>query len=844
MNGALIPILFLFSVLGFVSFFKTTKSYEPSSFFTTQPFVHPVCSGNVTISVTSTSRITAGQTIFIENGGYYYIVQVIDMHHIIVQNQCTQGNAASGTTIATQSTPVILAGPLGPAGESGPTGPTGGVGATGSAGTTGATGENGTTGSTGSAGTTGATGGTGSAGTTGTTGGTGSAGTTGATGTTGSTGTTGTTGTIGGTGSAGTTGSTGTTGGTGSAGATGATGTTGTSGGTGSAGTTGSTGTTGSAGATGGAGTTGSTGATGTSGSTGSTGATGPTGSTGSAGTTGATGGTGATGTTGATSSTGTTGAIGSTGGTGSTGTTGGTGSTGTTGGTGSTGSTGTTGGTGSTGSSGGTGSTGATGATGPTGATGFTNLWARSIYNAAPTSEMTITDSAVVSDGIYVCGYTFGNLSYDFGNNVVAARNVPLKNNYLIVKYASNGTAQSSIFDINLNQSISNFFVAISIGTDGSIYVALRSNIGGSGNFTVDLGNGVNITRLSSMDMIVKYNSNMIAQWVRTDNALGNFNSASQNRDVLAVPDGSVYWLGSNLNVVQSDYGNGVFLPINSNSYFFLVKYDTNGNAQWAKTVTATPANINVGARNRVLVNDANGNIYFSGFSQGAILNFGNGITLNATVLFEFIIKYHPNGTPLWVQSIPNDFFTTRLAIHEDGLFAAGSVSGLNTSYDFGNGVNYTSISASDTPILVKYNATSGLAQWVRGITNGTGFSRYNGISITTNGTIYLSGVVSQSRINFTNTVSVAGTSSSGGSVMFVKYNVNGTILSAISTLTGLEPSEYVSTGFNANGEVYAAGMVSPVVNYDFGINIPTLTTTLFVPPSYRRTSLVVRYE
>ena len=250
---------------------------QPQFTSTMQSYVQPNIIDNVTVSFMDTSWMDSGQNIYIETGGYYVIMLVLDAHHAVLNNLAVPGNAPVNTTIGTMTRTVMLAGPIGPMGAEGATGATGADGT--STGLTGPTGADGTSGTTGAIGTTGTTGSNGATGATGTSGGIG------ATGATGSEGTTGTSGGIGGTGA------------TGTSGGIGATGATGSNGSTGTTGSNGATGTTGATGATGGTGTIGTTGATGT---TGTEGATGTTGATGSEGTTGATGGTGATGTTGA----------------------------------------------------------------------------------------------------------------------------------------------------------------------------------------------------------------------------------------------------------------------------------------------------------------------------------------------------------------------------------------------------------------------------------------------------------------------------------------------------------------------------------------------------------------
>lgn len=55
---------------------------------------------NVEIEVTSSLGFIAGQNVFIQDAGYFYIQSVPDSTHLIIQNNGTTGNEAAGVTIA------------------------------------------------------------------------------------------------------------------------------------------------------------------------------------------------------------------------------------------------------------------------------------------------------------------------------------------------------------------------------------------------------------------------------------------------------------------------------------------------------------------------------------------------------------------------------------------------------------------------------------------------------------------------------------------------------------------------------------------------------------------------
>ncbi len=85
----------------------------------TSSFVQP--SSSITIQVSSTLWMAVGETIFIENGGYYYIISISNTTHVIILNLGYSANTAIGVTISLNS----LISPSGPIGATGLTGSVG-----------------------------------------------------------------------------------------------------------------------------------------------------------------------------------------------------------------------------------------------------------------------------------------------------------------------------------------------------------------------------------------------------------------------------------------------------------------------------------------------------------------------------------------------------------------------------------------------------------------------------------------------------------------------------------------------------------------------------------------------
>jgi len=81
----------------------------------TTSFIQPAVSSPVIIVVGTTAWMAQGQGIYIAGGGYYSVVSVGDLTHVIITNSGTQGNATVGAT-------VLAGGVVTPAGQPGTVG--------------------------------------------------------------------------------------------------------------------------------------------------------------------------------------------------------------------------------------------------------------------------------------------------------------------------------------------------------------------------------------------------------------------------------------------------------------------------------------------------------------------------------------------------------------------------------------------------------------------------------------------------------------------------------------------------------------------------------------------------
>ena len=126
--------------------------------------------------------------------------------------------------------------------------------------------------------------------------------------------------------------------------------------------------------------------------------------------------------------------------------------------------------------------------------------------------------------------------------------------------------------------------------------------------------------------------------------------------------------------------------------------------------------------------------------------------------------MKYNSSGMAQWAQTVTagsNDSVFNSVSVASDGsVYAAGYISGTGT-YNFGNSVTATGTYGLHNIVLVKYNS-SGVAQWAQTVTAGSSYSRFNSVSVASDGSVYAAGYISGTgTYNFGNSVTAAGTSS-----------------------------------------------------------------------------------
>ena len=170
----------------------------------------------------------------------------------------------------------------------------------------------------------------------------------------------------------------------------------------------------------------------------------------------------------------------------------------------------------------------------------------------------------------------------------------------------------------------------------------------------------------------------------------------------------GNVYAAGYQDGTYIYTYGDGVTAwGSSSNGNVVLVKYDSNGTALWARTVsTGTNSSFNAVAL------DASGNVYSAGSQRGdGIYTYGDGVSVHGTASGignnVVLVKYGSNGTALWARTVSTGTLDSQFhAVAADvtgNVYAAGFQSGTGT-YTYGDGITAQGTASGQNVVLVKY--------------------------------------------------------------------------------------------------------------------------------------------
>ncbi len=279
---------------------------------------------------------------------------------------------------------------------------------------------------------------------------------------------------------------------------------------------------------------------------------------------------------------------------------------------------------------------------------------------------------NGVASDSagnLYVTGYTDGSLD----GQIKTTAGV---NELFLTKYDSSGNKLWT----KLLGSSSGGTMAYAIATDSSNNVYITGTTSGSLDGQTWSG---------SMDLfLVKYDSTGSKLWTRQ---LGNGNTTDA-RGIAIDGFGNPYVTGYTFSSLDGQTLTGV-------SDLYVVKYNSSGSKQWTKLLGVASKSVNSTA----ITSDSPGNVYVSGFTNGAVDGAVTGLN------DSLVVKFNSSGTKQWARQLGvsgKNTYGYGVAIDASGnVYTTGSTYG---SLD-GN-----SLTGFADLFLIKYD-TSGNKQWTK---------------------------------------------------------------------------------------------------------------------------------
>ena len=383
-------------------------------------------------------------------------------------------------------------------------------------------------------------------------------------------------------------------------------------------------------------------------------------------------------------------------------------------------------------------------------------------------------------------------------------------------------GTSQRTVFE------------SVTTDTHGNVYVVGVQD----GSDAVSYGNGVStVGPRSENAVVVKYNANGEAQWARTPVSAPN---RSMFLAVAVDGNGNVYAAGYQAGDGEFDYGDGVTVSSAVDGTFpgnmVVVKYDSAGVAQWARTVTSFSSNqtsANQNSRFNAVAVDLQGNVYVAGRIGDGEYGLSNEGEETVTVSpggtgspnwHSVIAKYNSSGVPQWANSVSINFSASggndrdsefhAIAVNDVGQVYAAGYQQNNHIYTYGEDSDGVSVQIEGIGLrhitIVQYDS-DGNAVNARTLDDRDSNTFFRALAADSGGNVFAAGYQQRDgEYTYGPDVSVAGSAGSPFSVrnaVIVAYNTDLEAQWARSTTDGDAQSEFYSVAVQENGNVHAVG-------------------------------------
>ncbi|MEI8203408.1 MAG: T9SS type A sorting domain-containing protein [Bacteroidota bacterium] len=269
---------------------------------------------------------------------------------------------------------------------------------------------------------------------------------------------------------------------------------------------------------------------------------------------------------------------------------------------------------------------------------------------------------------------------------------------------------------------------------------------------------------------------------------------------------------------------GNTVQLNSNGSETYFVAKYDSLGNALWAKKAICSAS----GANKVVL--DTVGNIYVAGYVINDSNHYGvdfSNLHYNFRSTASVLVKYSSSGIEQWAVIADENNGSTqanclKYDIYDNSLVMAGWFTG-DTLRISGSGIvsNITNYLSQNKDIYLSKIAFNGIVSWIKRI-GGNNNDAPTDLIIeeTSTHAVLFTASMTSNKINFTTTDSIVGSSSNNMDGFLAKYDASGTFQWARKGTSGGVDN------FNALAYLNSQYVVGINTDSTYTINTTTLST------------------
>jgi len=264
--------------------------------------------------------------------------------------------------------------------------------------------------------------------------------------------------------------------------------------------------------------------------------------------------------------------------------------------------------------------------------------LWAKNV--AKSSSSIGIFSICTDKEGnIYATGH-FQDHSINFGKHNLINDNA-LNQDAFIAKFDTQG---NSLWIKSFGGIYNDVGSAISVDTTGNIYVAGYFESPTIIFDSITISNN-NVNHPTRDIYIVKYTKSGKLAWVRS---VGG-NNTDEVTTMKVDNSGNVY-LGGYFKSNSINFGS--ITLTNTNQVYikdFIAKYDTNGNALWAKSGGNTTKNDAINS----ISTDKYGNVYSTGYFESPFITFDTVRLTNKGSFSQdlFVTKQNPSGNVMWAE-------------------------------------------------------------------------------------------------------------------------------------------------------------------------------------------------